>query len=120
MAKRRSRLAKATSGPWYADDSGNVYGASGRLVANCGGFTSSVSDGGRAENMANTALVVEVLPTVQQRDELLAASKALLSMVESEWNGGDHCLICNGQLFGGPHAVTCPIEMSRRAISKAE
>ncbi len=42
-----SEHTKATPEPWYADDSGNIYGAGGRLVANCGGFYTNRGDSGR-------------------------------------------------------------------------
>lgn len=77
-----------------------------------------VLDADTRKGAANVALIIAAPATARQRDELLAACKALLPRVEDEGDGG-HCIICGVRPFGGLHMRSCPIGMGRRAIANA-
>lgn len=81
---------KHTPAPWVADDSGNVFGPGGRIVASCYGVA-----GARAENMANAAMLAAAL-------DLADALEAILDA---------------GQLSGG--ALAGAIEDAEAALAKA-
>lgn len=61
---------KHTPGPWVADESGNVFGPGGRIVACCGGIP-----GARAENMANAAMVAAALDLAGALESILDADQ---------------------------------------------
>ena len=64
-------MSEHTPGDWIVDDSGNVSGAKGRLVANCGGWQNSRMTC-REENMANARLVTAA-------PDLFAVCEAMLT-----------------------------------------
>ncbi len=75
----RARCGAGTKPSWHVDDSGNIFGPGGRLVANCAGWSNN-REPSRKENMANAALIVharnEDIPRLlYDVDRLIARAK---------------------------------------------
>ena len=113
---------KHTPGPWVADESGNVFGPGGRIVASCYGVA-----GARAENMANAAMVAAALDLagalesmVERYDQSICTHKS----ARRERTIWTVCYECGEQWAdddgGVPEYVEPPdITKARAALAKA-
>ncbi len=70
-------MSKHTKGDWIADDSMNVFGPNGRLIANCGGWQSwREGSTSREENIANARLITAVHNLLYELGGIADALKA--------------------------------------------